>query len=826
VVNIFSQSEYFYPDVTKSIEIRPAMSYHTRAHCARRPCYEAFSLYQSVDLAGRVRSSAIRRPGRPGAFASSAGPLAPPISPPTDQARPAHPNRASMRPNAIHAFAEAPDNGSLISIQSPSEHFQEGAYTWHSVDLSETHALNAIDGQLHLTAPSGEQLAYTYDRMVEHDNGDWTWIGHGANEGDEALVTFGADAAFGSFAQAGQLPLRLTVRDGKSWLVETDSGQLSKLNSAATRPQSPDFLIPPASSFAPSADTYSATPATSSQTAYATTPSSGPVVDLVLGYTQGFANGLGGTSQAVTRLNNLVDVANQSYFNSQLPGQVRLVRTVLVSYPDNTSNDNALRDLTGSGSGAASLATIRQARDAYGADLVSIVRKFNTPENAGCGIAWLLGAEKRGVSTTDAPYGYSVVSDGTDTDTNGGTYYCRDESLAHEMGHNMGSAHDRTTATVSGVLHYGAYAYSFGYKTTSTTGNFFTIMAYGDNGQNIYRIFSNPRSTYCGGRACGVTDQVDNARSLSQTMPTVASFRATIVPMPHIAKRSDFNGDGISDLLFRNQSNGGNGIWRSASSATQQAVTALNLDWYIAATGDFNGDGVSDIFWRNRVTNGTWLWRSANSATAAGAGIVGQEWVVGGIGDFNHDGKSDILWRNTSTGANIIWKSGDRNTTQAVTAVTDQRWKVGAVGDFNGDGAADIVWRNTTTGASVGTGANVIWRSGSSSTTQAMPIVGLPWQLVGAADFNGDHVDDLIWRNSSTGANNMFLSASSATQKFVSTVADQHWQIRGLGDYNGDGVSDLVWRNASTGAQALWRSANSATPQPITGAATSFVIAP
>ena len=77
----------------------------------------------------------------------------------------------------------------------------------------------------------------------------------------------------------------------------------------------------------------------------------------------------------------------------------------------------------------------------------------------------------------------------------------------------------------------------------------------GDAGQTLYRIFSDPRSTFCGGRVCGNATNADNARTLTQTIPTVATFRASVSPAPSgrvLLRSLDTNGNGKSDLLLFN----------------------------------------------------------------------------------------------------------------------------------------------------------------------------------------------------------------------------------------------------------------------------------
>ena len=761
-------------------------------------------------------------------------------------------NRAvnPMLPIAHSAVAAMPDRGSLLDYSSQAP-IHRGAAIWHPVQVSESHALAAIAaGGMVVNAPDGAPIRLRYVRHVEHADGNWTWIGRqeGTGAGQDAVLTFGPRAVFGSIPLDNGQSLDITTSAGRTWIVETDQRVVADQRYASAAAIASDALQVPKS---PSMHA-SAAPATSASVAQATgtqsltASSSNTVVDLVIGYTSTFAARLGGTSQAVTRLNFMVDVTNQAYANSRVSGRVRLVHTVQVDYPDATLNRDALFDLSGlnctivsngqlhlpgadanctAGSVPAALKPLVSARSQYGADLVSLVRIYQVPENQSCGVSWLIGGGQTTIDASDAPFALSVVSDtsGSQFPEDGST--CRNETLAHELGHNMGLAHDRAAASRGdGVLdanEYGRYPYSFGYSTDSANGNFYTIMSIPVAGQTSFRLFSNPRITDCGGRACGVAGESDNAKALSLTMPIVASFQAPKVQATGIGLSGDFNGDGKADILWRDTTNGNNAIWLSGNSASSQAVHPLvDLNWVVAGIGDFNADHRSDILWRNAASGRNVIWFSANSSTTLTIGTMSDmDWDVAGIGDFNGDGKSDILWRNSNTGANVIWRSASNQSTQAVTAIADNNVVAAGVGDFNGDHKADILWRNTIDGG------NVIWRSGNSATRQSVTrVADTNWVVAGVADVNGDGRADIAWRKSTSGSNAIWLSASSSTPRPMTAVANLSWGMATFGDFNRDGQADVVFRNYSTGANVIWRSANSSSKQAMVSVATKWVI--
>jgi hypothetical protein len=273
--------------------------------------------------------------------------------------------------------------------------------------------------------------------------------------------------------------------------------------------------------------------------------------------------------------------------------------------------------------------------------------------------------------------------------------------------------------------------------------------------------------------------------------------------------RNDFNGDGRSDILWRN-SNGQINDWLANTNGTfsdnNQIVNQfVSLDFKIVGTGDFNGDGRSDILWRN--VNGTltnWL-GTGNGGFSENTSAISQNvalaWKVVGTGDFNGDGRSDVLWRNDS-GQISNWlgtaNGGFIDNGNIVNQVVASAWKIAGTGDFNGDGRSDILWRNDSGTLTnwLGTG-----NGGFSENTSAISQnVALAWKVVGTGDFNGDGRSDVLWRNDSGQISNWLGTANGGfidNGNIVNQVVASAWKIAGTGDFNGDGRSDILWRNDS-----------------------------
>jgi hypothetical protein len=267
----------------------------------------------------------------------------------------------------------------------------------------------------------------------------------------------------------------------------------------------------------------------------------------------------------------------------------------------------------------------------------------------------------------------------------------------------------------------------------------------------------------------------------------------------------DFNGDGISDIAWR-QNSGATAAWLMDGAQVSQSggLGMVSTNWQIVGQRDFDADGKHDWLWRDG-TSGTlaiWLLNGLQVAQSASLGTVSSEWTVVGTADFDGDGKADILWRDGNTGTVAIWQMNGLQLGQvASVGSVPSNWIVAGTGDFNGDGKSDILWRDSNTGTVA------IWLMNGLQVAQAGSLGSVPgnWTIVGIGDFNGDSMLDIVWRDGDTGTVAIWLmNGLQVGQAGGLGAVPGSWTVAETGDFNGDGKSDLLWRNGASGAVAVW----------------------
>ena len=355
-------------------------------------------------------------------------------------------------------------------------------------------ALSPEADEIRLNPFDGLTLTATRQRVDRPVGGGFVWVGRLAGDagGWVTLSVYGE-------ALAGTV-----FRQGQEWLVIRPAAGghvVYELDPAAREPNGPAVALPVPGA----AGSGSAAPQA------AVCQDDGSVIDVLVAYTTQARDESGGQDAMLALINLRFSDINTANLVSAAPFQWRLAQAIEVNYVE---SGNISADLTALQQPADGLLDeIHAARDLYEADLSALL--IAQGSNNACGMAYQLLALDPGfegwafgVTALDYP----------------GDAFCGTLTLSHELGHNLGNAHDRAH-TPGDVL----FPYSYGYQSPS--GAFRDIMSYNcPNGCDRVNLWANPDVWYLG-EPTGVDFETDPAnaadlvRSMNGARLTAANFR-------------------------------------------------------------------------------------------------------------------------------------------------------------------------------------------------------------------------------------------------------------------------------------------------------------
>ncbi|MEU9167099.1 VCBS repeat-containing protein [Streptomyces sp. NPDC048420] len=244
--------------------------------------------------------------------------------------------------------------------------------------------------------------------------------------------------------------------------------------------------------------------------------------------------------------------------------------------------------------------------------------------------------------------------------------------------------------------------------------------------------------------------------ALAGTAAVLVAGALTVLPGDADATapaRADFDGDGTSDLVYRNVA--GQLYVNLGSSETMALDADVAKVKDVLTPGDLDGDGVQDV-----------LTLSSSGVLSFHPGIYAR--VPGGLGSR----------RTAATG----WQAYN---------------KIAAPGDMNADGKPDLLARTPT-------GTLYYYPGKGDGSFGSRVKIGTGWQqydeLIGAGDLNGDGIGDLLARTFS-GTLYRYTGKKGGTFNAKAKDSRTEWgsynQIIGGGDWDGNGKTDLLARDFS-----------------------------
>ncbi|MBW2069086.1 MAG: DUF4214 domain-containing protein [Deltaproteobacteria bacterium] len=302
----------------------------------------------------------------------------------------------------------------------------------------------------HALVDFGTGLIEVVTDQVEVASGRVKWISRPLNGGIGDVIVFSVVNGYAAcIAKINNMSFRCDPEDanGTVFIIDTtDAFELPSMAVPAPEPPLPDsrYDRPVGQSWADL-----------SLTASGASGSSGLVVDVLAMYTPGLRQAYGGSSEVMAVIQNLFDYANYIFTNSNTGVTLRVIGWKEIATGDDEDVNTTLNKMA---YGSGEFSDLLQVMDNTGADIAVLFRKYS-PYDEWCGLAYI---NNREYCFTDPSYSHvlfrAVVEVGEYTVGGGTIFYCGDDTLAHELGHNFGCDHDLSHGGGNGL-----YSFSNGY---------------------------------------------------------------------------------------------------------------------------------------------------------------------------------------------------------------------------------------------------------------------------------------------------------------------------------------------------------------------------
>lgn len=281
-----------------------------------------------------------------------------------------------------------------------------------------------------------------------------------------------------------------------------------------------------------------------------------------------------------------------------------------------------------------------------------------------------------------------------------------------------------------------------------------------------------------------ILDSVDPVTGLTGKVATGGRLNLhNALTMKAPTVKADFNGDGISDILWKTGT-GEHVIWiMDAGGGHADDITLGASELAVRGIGDLDGNGVADILWQVSDSSHTmWLMQSDGTHTAVDIG--GSALDAQGVADFNKDGRDDIIWRDAG-GDYVIWYMDAAGPVSTLSGES-HGFLFEGTGDFNADGIADLLLSSPS-------GTKALCFMNTNGVSSVVNIGGEELIVDQVADFTGNGTDDILLHNSTNSHIVWTVNASGKTG--TTTLGGTTYTAVAVGDYDGDAVSDILVRN-------------------------------